>query len=67
MSARSCGDDSGKLGPGDFHVVAAFRAPAGVELVVAWDGLEGQNLRLIRAETGVFRELAASYRYWVPE
>lgn len=54
--------DGGIISARDFHLVGAFRINTGYELAVAWDGPEGQSTILI--ESGVFRELADSYRYW---
>lgn len=55
--------DGGAIDARHFHIVAAFHTSTGYELTVAWDGPEGQLTTLI--ESGVFRERARWYRYWV--
>ena len=52
------------VNPADFYIVAAFEGGMGAEIVVLWDGYEGQNLFLLRRNGVVLRSLYHSYRYW---
>jgi hypothetical protein len=58
--------DTEGISPESFHVLAAWEAKNGIELVVLWDAAEGQNLHLLRSEGPVLRNLYHAYRYWAP-
>jgi hypothetical protein len=58
-------DDGGILNPAAFQILAAFRAPSGIELIRAWAGFEGESAALLREEGAKFLTVLTQYRYWV--
>jgi hypothetical protein len=59
-------DDGGLLHPEDFRVIAAFSAPAGLEIAFTWAGFEGELGSLLAESGGEFVEVLDGYRYWAP-
>jgi hypothetical protein len=58
--------DTPGMDAASFRVLAAFDGNNGIEIVVLWNGYEGQNLYLMRRESTALRHLYKSYRYWPP-
>lgn len=61
-------DDGGLVSPDGFGIPFLCRLRGTYVIALTWAGTEGEDSYLLVADSGnVFRSVATSYRYWVPE
>ena len=59
-------EDDCKFREDALHVLAGVRSADRLELVLLWDGAEGENAFLVRVNGGRLEDVARAYRYWAP-